>query len=253
MAFLIAAMVIGFLGSFHCLGMCGPIALALPVRDAGPAKKLLLVLSYNFGRIITYSLFGLLAGTLGSGFVVAGYQQALSVTIGLLILLSVFFTARHKGNYLFNSKLFLFFNTIKTQLGRLFLKQGQGPLLLIGALNGLLPCGLVYLGIAGAAASGSVLNGALFMAVFGLGTVPVMLSLSFIGSSLSIGVRSRIRKTVPVITVVMAMLLILRGLNLGIPYLSPKAEQSTVTASCHQQLAPPATIIKCCPVPLKNK
>lgn len=243
MEFLIAAISLGFLGSFHCIGMCGPIALALPINTTNYFHKVLLILSYNFGRIVTYSAFGLLFGLIGMGFAIAGYQQIVSIVIGSLLLLGVIIPSRYFSKYKITSSVFIFFNQIKTALGKLFLKSGHKSLFLIGLLNGLLPCGLVYMAVAGAIATGDITKGVLFMAVFGLGTVPVMLSLPLIGNFISIPVRNQIRKSVPVIVGIMAILLILRGLNLGIPYISPKIDSDTNRiASCHSQ----KTTLDCC-------
>ncbi len=245
MSFLLAAITLGFLGSFHCVGMCGPIALALPVHSAPPFKKTMLVLSYNIGRMLTYSIFGLLAGLIGQTVVLAGYQQALSIVLGLLLLLMVFLPSNYKNNSV-GSGIFGFFADIKNEFGKLFLKNGHGPLFLIGLLNGLLPCGLVYMGLAGAMSTGNALEGALFMAVFGFGTVPVMLALPLAGGFISVDARNRIRKTVPVIVTLTAVMLILRGLSLGIPYISPSIENPDAIA-CHTSVGSvgPKTIIKC--------
>ncbi|MGZ4043606.1 MAG: sulfite exporter TauE/SafE family protein, partial [Bacteroidia bacterium] len=86
---IVAAISLGLLGSFHCIGMCGPIALALPVHQATVFRKVVAILLYNSGRIITYSLLGLLFGIIGQGFAVFGLQQVLSVSLGTLILLSI--------------------------------------------------------------------------------------------------------------------------------------------------------------------
>lgn len=238
MALLLAALSLGFLGSFHCIGMCGPIALSLPVHQAGPLKKFLLVLSYNAGRMLTYSLFGGIAGLLGQAFVIAGYQQALSITLGVLLLAGVILPNVKRGQEKSTQYFTGIYLRIKSSLAGLFKRRGAGPLFLIGTLNGLLPCGLVYMGITGAVASGNLLEGALFMAFFGLGTIPVMLSLPLAGSFISVDTRNRIRKTVPLVVGLTAVLLIVRGLNLGIPYLSPAFDKSQQNISCHVQHQP---------------
>jgi sulfite exporter TauE/SafE len=91
-SFLIAALTLGFLGSFHCLGMCGPIALALPTGKAKGLKKTGLIISYNFGRMITYSFLGLIAGFIGKSFVIAGFQQIFSIVLGIAILSFLLFS-----------------------------------------------------------------------------------------------------------------------------------------------------------------
>ena len=91
----------------------------------------------------------------------------------------------------------------------------------IGLVNGLLPCGLVYMALAGAVATTSVVKSSLFMAAFGLGTLPLMWGVSFFGSFINVQTRVIIRRAYPYLMVGMAFLLILRGLGLDIPFLSP--------------------------------
>ena len=223
--FALTAFSLGFLGSFHCVGMCGPIAMALPVRTDSRWTELYDSLIYHAGKILTYSMMGLVFGMLGKGFVLAGWQSALSVILGVVILLMLVLHNRFgkvSGPSFFKAAA----GAVRTRLGKLFSRPGKRSILLIGILNGLLPCGLVYLGIAGATATGSVLKGAMFMACFGLGTMPVMLFLTLSRRLVSLDVRKRIRKLIPVFTCIMAVMLILRGLNLGIPYLSPSIQKS---------------------------
>jgi uncharacterized protein len=228
---ILAAILLGLLGSFHCVGMCGPIVLALPLNRSSFISKLSGTLTYNIGRILTYSMIGILLGTLGKGFVIAGFQQALSISIGVLILLIVLF-----GSYFPSTGKFpgihSFVNKLKEKVRERFQISSYTSLFTIGLLNGLLPCGLVYLGIAGAFATGDSFQGGLFMFFFGLGTVPAMLSVSMMTNMITIDFRNKIKKAMPAFIVCMALLLILRGLNLGIPYVSPK--MSATTVECHK-------------------
>lgn len=227
MDYLVAAITLGFLGSFHCVGMCGPIALALPVHNNPPMLKNMLIVLYNLGRITTYSLFGLLAGTVGKSFAMAGLQQGLSIAIGVILLASVFLPFKNSLSG------YSFFLWIKTSFNKMFSKGTRTSLFIVGMLNGFLPCGLVYMGIAGATATADLLKGTLFMTAFGLGTAPMMFAVPHIGSNISVSFRNKIRKATPVIVAIMAIILIIRGLNLGIPYLSPKIDQVTSIQSCH--------------------
>jgi sulfite exporter TauE/SafE len=249
---LIAAITLGILGSFHCLGMCGPIALALPVHHQRPIKKFLSVLLYNLGRATTYSAFGFLFGLLGQGFFVGGFQQTLSVSIGTIILISVIYSMLFsKGLFKMNA-INGFVLKLKSKFGDLFRVRSTSALFLIGLLNGLLPCGLVYVAIAGATATGHFLNGALFMFVFGLGTIPMMLSLSMFGQFMQVKYRNLVRKTVPVFVSAMAILMILRGLNLGIPYISPKiVETENAKMDCHSPGS--EQTMECCSKPGINE
>ncbi len=232
MEFLLAAITLGFLGSFHCIGMCGPIALAIPVHQYKPIKKHLGIFLYNLGRVFTYTLLGLIFGLLGQSFFIGGFQQVLSVSIGVLLLFSVFLTKTNQSNISGLTLIYPLINKLKNTLSNLFNKKSLGFLFIIGLLNGLLPCGLVYLGIAGAITSGSFLKGALFMFYFGLGTSLIMYAAAFLGQFINLKYRNFIRSSTPYIISVMAILLIVRGLNLGIPYLSPEFEKETKQVTC---------------------
>lgn len=226
---------IGALGSFHCVGMCGPIALALPVGGKSPLEKAISVLLYNLGRASSYAFMGLIFGLLGSTFSVFGLQQWLSVVAGVVILLLLAFN--HIS--LVQRTPFGTLNIwVKQRLGQMLQSEKQ-PLtyLSLGLLNGWLPCGLVYVAIASSLATGSYWGGALLMFAFGLGTIPVMASLMVFGKLISLKVRAGINKAVPYFIAGMAVLLILRGLNLGIPYLSPSynAEEDCVENCCEPE------------------
>jgi len=228
--FAVAALLLGLLGSVHCIGMCGPIALALPLQREKTKTLLSGIFIYNFGRALTYSILGALSGLAGNVVQWAAGQQTLSITAGILILLTLL--AGLFGKHLkISSPLTKGFSWIRKAFGKLFKRQRPDALLLIGMLNGLLPCGLVYAGLAGAAATGNFLNGALFMFVFGLGTIPVLFSLSFAGSKISFSMREKMRKAVPVFVGIMALLLVLRGLGLGIPYVSPSFSKGKIVCS----------------------
>lgn len=248
MELIIAAISLGLLGSFHCIGMCGPIALALPVHQYSPLKKYLGIFLYNLGRVATYTFLGVVFGLLGQSFFLGGFQQILSIVIGVLLLLSVILTNVKALN---TAKglgfIYSFINSVKLQLGNLFNKKGLHFLFFIGLLNGLLPCGLVYLGIAGAIATGHYIKGAEFMFYFGIGTVPVMYAVAFLGQFITVKYRNHIRQTMPYVVSMMAVLLIIRGMNLGIPYLSPQFEKETHKVSCCGKPTNGKSIIKCSP------
>jgi sulfite exporter TauE/SafE len=232
MALFISAFVLGALGSVHCVGMCGPIALSLPVVNKGKNSKFILVLLYNTGRVVTYSFFGLLFGIIGRTFALFGLQQWLSITLGALIIL--FLLLPNTNKVFENTNLIVhFFYKVRSRLANLFKKRNYKSVFFIGLLNGLLPCGLVYMAVAGAVATASILNGSLFMAFFGFGTFPMMLSVSFFGSFINIAARQKIRAAYPYLMFIMACLLIIRGLGLGIPYLSPAGFANHTAILCH--------------------
>jgi hypothetical protein len=236
MEFLITAITLGFLGSLHCVGMCGPIALALPVVNNTNISRISGIVLYNIGRVITYGFFGLFFGLLGKSFVIAGYQQALSITLGVIILSIILIPNRYLQKIPGVNRFFQPAAKIRNALSGLFKTRSYSALFSIGVLNGLLPCGLVYTAVAGAIAMADPLKGSLFMMVFGLGTLPAMLGLTLAGQKISMGLRNTFKKTVPVFVAFMAVLLILRGLNLGIPYVSPELSKTDCTKHncCHK-------------------
>jgi sulfite exporter TauE/SafE len=234
---MIASFILGFLGSFHCIGMCGPIALTLPVQHLHGARKMAGIGLYNAGRISAYALLGLIFGWLGRQLYLGGLQQWLSIITGSLLLIVVVFKYAGirlaKGGHLPDA----FTSKIKSQLGTLLRQQRFRTLYAIGFLNGLLPCGLVYLGIAGAVATGDVVKGMLFMAAFGAGTLPAMAGVTWFSHLVTLSVRNRMRRLIPVVISIMGVLLILRGLNLGIPYISPAMtphSEHVVENCCHK-------------------
>ncbi len=237
MSYSLAALTLGFLGSFHCIGMCGPITLALPLQQPSVLSRLIGAALYNIGRAVTYAVFGLLFGALGQSFVIGGYQQALSIGVGSFLLLAVLLPSQWVSRFSITRPLYCAGERLKKGLRYLFGQKSHTSVFLIGLLNGLLPCGLVYMGLAGAIATGNAFNGALFMLLFGIGTFPAMLMLSFGGNLLKISVRQKIRKSVPLVVFLMGLLLILRGMNLGIPYLSPELSRTgrVVNSCCHKK------------------
>jgi len=221
---LLAGFLLGFLGSFHCIVMCGPIALSLPGSNRTKFNFILERLSYNLGRITLYSLLGLIFGFFGERIFIAEFQQLISVMIGVIILLYLIkpFLKKKKSGNIFNPVLSKSpFSFLKNIFANLYSRNSKLSLFSIGLLNGILPCGFVYIALSGPIALGSPVKGFLFMTLFGLGTLPLMLGISMSRNFISITVRRKINKLSPVITIIFALLFIVRGLNLGIPYLSP--------------------------------
>ena len=235
MELLWTALILGLAGSLHCIGMCGPIAIALPIGSGTRLTYTAGRLAYNIGRAVTYALLGLVCGFVGKTILMAGYQQVLSIVLGALILLAVFLPsgllAKITGMS-FHAKLV---GRLQGLWAKMFQKSSVGSLFVVGLLNGFLPCGLVYVALAGSIATTSPLYGAAYMAIFGLGTLPVMFAMAMLGRIVGTGFRSKLRRVVPVAGVLLAALFILRGLSLGIPYVSPKlgaTQHGQVTMDC---------------------
>lgn len=230
---IVASFTMGLIGSFHCVGMCGPIALSVPLKNDSTWSKFSGTLLYNSGRVITYTIFGLIFGAIGKSVALFGYQQWLSIFLGIVIILFIILPKKLSAFKTQNMAL-AFFERLRSAIGNLFLNKNASSLFSIGLLNGLLPCGLVYMAAAASVATGSILNSMIFMAFFGLGTLPMMWSIAFFGNYISISFRRKIRQAYPYLVMVMACLLILRGMGLGIPYVSPKynVEKKVVQHCC---------------------
>lgn len=239
---LYTALLFGLLGSFHCVGMCGPIAFLLPVDRNNNLKKIGQIFLYHFGRILAYSIIGLVFGLVGKSLNLFGFQQQLSILIGVLMIAVIFIPVKTFNKYNFSKPIYKAVSKVKSALGKELKKKTPDTFLTIGFLNGFLPCGLVYMAVFGAIASGNALQGSLYMAVFGIGTIPLMTSAIYLGNFLNGQVRQRIRRAIPVLVVVIGCLFIVRGLGLGIPYISPKPMTETVNANQN-----------CAPMPLENE
>lgn len=220
--FILTGIITGLVSSLHCVGMCGPLALALPAGNFSSADKKKALILYNSGRVLTYSLLGLIAGLAGSAFVTGGFQQGLSITTGVLMLIFVAVNTVFKNKNFARVTLFAkFFNALQRFIASMLKNRKPSAFFLIGSANGLLPCSMVYMAIIAAIASGNVTTGVLFMMCFGLGTVPFMFALPWFGQAVSFSFRSRIKAVFPYVLSVLALLLILRGMNLNIPFISP--------------------------------
>lgn len=216
------AFIIGLAGSLHCVGMCGPIVLALPIKIN--SKNLSFILKrflYNIGRVTTYFFIGLVAGYVGQSVKLWGFQQILSILIGVIILLWVIIPKTYHKIITEQLLIKKGFAQLQTSIGKLFSKEDHLSFYVIGVLNGFLPCGFVYMGAAGAASTGNYFSGGLYMILFGLGTVPALFVLSIFGKYFNQSLRNNFNKAVPYFAIVLAVLFILRGMNLGIPFISP--------------------------------
>lgn len=231
---LLSALALGLLGSFHCVGMCGPIAFMLPVDRSNSFKKVSQITIYHFGRLLSYSIIGLIFGILGKGLYIFGLQQQLSIIIGVLMILVVLIPYETFNKYNFSKPIYKIISRVKTALGKELKKKTPDTFLTIGFLNGFLPCGLVYMAVFAAIATGSAFQGSLYMFIFGLGTIPLMTTAIYFSQFLKGNIRQQIQKAIPVFVVIIGALFILRGLGLGIPYLSPAPvyDMANATMEC---------------------
>jgi sulfite exporter TauE/SafE len=230
---IIGGLSLGLFSSFHCIGMCGPLIAALPVSRFSAGRSSLSMVVYHCGRILTYIIIGLIFASLGRGIYIAGWQQFLSIALGAGMILIVAFSLLSE-----NLPPPRFITVLHQQVYRLMAitmkNRNRSGLFFLGMINGLLPCGMVYLAIAGVFTSSQVWQGALFMGSFGLGTLPALALLSLFSYRISLPVRNAMKKLMPAVIVIMGILLICRGMNLGIPFLSPMLPSAPGEAvHCH--------------------
>lgn len=217
---IVPGFVMGLAGSLHCIGMCGPLALSLPVSHNNNLSRIAGGLIYNSGRIFTYTFMGLVFGSIGNLVIVAKWQNGLSIALGAIILVYLLIPKKY-FHFTPTSALAKPFMVLRQGLGKLFQSKKLSSLFFIGLLNGFLPCGLVYLALGSSIISASPLNGSMFMLSFGSGTLPLMFATVLMGNYLHQSFRRKIQGAVPLLLLLMAALLILRGLSLGIPFVSP--------------------------------
>ena len=231
------AFIVGLFGSVHCIGMCGPITLALPGFQSNLSKIISSRILYNLGRTLTYALMGAIIGLAGEGISLAGAQRWVSIGSGILLIVIVLIPMSVSSRFQLLKPAYHFTDYLKKKFGALLKSNSVTSVFYIGILNGFLPCGLVYVALAGALATGSLVQGTLYMTFFGLGTIPLLFAFSVFGQFVGVNVRRKFNKIIPAFIVVLGIIFILRGMNLGIPYISPKLGSSMMhteePTTCH--------------------
>ncbi|WP_435625862.1 sulfite exporter TauE/SafE family protein [Flagellimonas sp.] len=234
---ILTAIVFGFLGSLHCLGMCGPIAFLLPVDRENNWRKIGQLALYHGGRLMAYGIIGLLFGFLGKGLALFGIQQKLSIAVGIMMVVLVLWPRRNAKANKLAAPVYRLIGKVKSKLGAELKKKSADTFLTIGFLNGFLPCGLVYMATLGAIAMGNTFQAGLYMVLFGVGTIPLMTTVVFSSKWLKGPIKAKVKKAIPIFVILVGLLFIVRGLGLGIPYVSPKISQNdmaTAKIECHQ-------------------
>lgn len=227
---MIAPLLLGLLSSLHCVGMCGPIALALPVHQFSFLKKTTSIILYHLGRIVTYCVLGFIFGSFGKGLFIAVFQQNLSIALGVLLICFVIFNTNTvlKKTISGNSRIFFI---LRKNFSNLISKKTLGSFFILGLLNGLLPCAMLYMALFGALSTQGGFYGVFFMLMYGLGTIPLLTAVVWVGQWISSQNTIKFQKTIPVLLCIMGVYLIIRGLGLEIPYLSPGTLQLFITGN----------------------
>lgn len=225
------ALSLGFLGSLHCLGMCAPLMLAFPMSRQQKWQLVSDALQYNFGRVLTYGLLGLLFGFLGKGLFIAGIQKEFTLFLGIVLLLVVLFKINVEYHLLRIPIFQKYSQFIRHKISALM--RHRNSHFLLGFVNGFLPCGLVYLALAGAVTTATAWNGAAFMLLFGLGTVPLMLSTFLLGRKLQNRFRTVLSYVGNIAMLALAIFLIYRGVSVEFPRSLEFWEAMNNPVMCH--------------------
>ncbi len=226
--YLLAAFSIGLLGSLHCVGMCGPLMLSV---DSGSGWRQPLL--YQTGRLLTYALLGILLGTLGLGLRLWNAQGYLSLLSGGLLVAVAVFNLDPGRVLLINPRIGRLQLSLRRSVGRCLESHENLSRFGLGCCNGLLPCGLVYLAVVGAANTGSVLSAALFMVCFGLGTLPLLAATIWSKRNLLPGRQYLLRRWSPLLVLVSGLLLLYRGYHAAVPLDYQVFQQLAFPPMCH--------------------
>jgi len=219
MTYYYLAFFMGLFGSVHCAVMCGPLILATQGGQQLSWFQVMNKLLYQVGRILTYAVLGTILGLLGNVAAFQGWQQAFSLVTGVILIafgLSYFFAKNSSKLIQWQTKAI---QPLARAMGKWLYRPGGS--FVAGILNGVLPCGMVYVALASAMNADTIVGSAQFMLLFGLGTLPLMIVFS-LASSFSMNiVKVKFAKILPLLFLIMGIWFILRGANLNIPYLSP--------------------------------
>lgn len=219
------ALLLGLSSSFHCFGMCGPLVMAIPMKSKSKVKRAFGITQYHVGKTFTYALLGLIVGLVGISIQAFKWMQVLSVISGVVI---IFFAWESFIRLPFGQKIQQSFTRVAGKsLRALFKSNLPFKPLFFGMINGLLPCGLIYVALINSLLAGSPTGSATAMIFFGLGTVPVLTLAKWI----SMRIKWKSTWITPILITLVGVMIIFRGLNLGIPLLSPKINTHLITDS----------------------
>lgn len=219
MIFYFSAFLIGLAGSVHCVGMCGPLALAIPgaSKDKG-FTFFLRTIAYQISRISGYGVLGLIVGFFSQGMQITGIQPYFSLLSGIILLFLGFFGIIPEVNAFSKYPIIQHFQVkINRIIGTVMTNEHFSTPFVLGFLNAMLPCGMIYIALGTGLSSGNMSEAALYLISFGLGTLPLMFMMSLSGQFLSLQMRRSWQKTIPIIFMISGIILIYKGMNIDLP------------------------------------
>lgn len=234
-----SGLILGLGASLHCLGMCGPLVMAVPMKSNSAYDRAWGITQYHIGKTTTYALLGLIVGVVGISLKTFQWMQILSVVSGVLIVLFAW------GKFIkipFGKTIVQRFTQFSGRaLNKIFKSNIPFKPLFFGSINGLLPCGLVYIALINSILAGSPFQSMLAMVFFGLGTVPILTFARIISQRF----KWKTNRWTPVLITLVGVMIILRGLNLDIPYISPKLSTQIVSDES-EKTEKKEVVMSCC-------
>lgn len=216
----VTALVIGFAGSLHCIGMCSPLAMAVTSMNASAFRSRLI---YNSGRVLTYGLMG--AAVAGAGFLLPfdKFQNMISISLGIAMLAVGFGSLKSIRIPGLTQLMQRFITLLKGLFARHLKRKNMGTMALLGALNGLLPCGLTIVALTWCLTLQGPLDGFYFMLIFGAGTLPAMLGLTSAIPMIIKKYHWNLQKITSTMIILSGVVLIARVFIIHLPHTSPGA------------------------------
>jgi sulfite exporter TauE/SafE len=217
-----SAFVLGLFGSLHCAAMCGPFMLGLAARE----YSLFSLIVHHIGRWIGYIILAWFFFFLVSPLQVFELQQYVSLASGILLILYAL-----KG---YIKPVNAVIEKITSTISKRMLKTNPGRTgsIFLGFLNGLLPCGLSFGAAILSVNTGGMLDASLYMVLFGLGTLPILLAISYLPQFGKTDLMRKLNKHTPKLLLLVGLLLIVRSAGLGIPYFSPDYDAEKEKMEC---------------------
>ena len=230
---ILGAFLLGLFSSLHCVGMCGPIVMMLPLNHKSKTQKYVQLALYHVGKLLSYGILGLVFGLFGKGLFLAGVQQNLSIILGIAMIVFTLVPEKKLAQFNLSKPIYKLIQKLKSTLGQQFHKKSNTSLFLIGTLNGFLPCALVYIALFGATTAQNVTQSVAYMASYGLGTIPLLTLVALGAHQLKSLTKTKFSYLIPIFSITLGLLFIVRGLGLAIPYVSPSVVNLLIGANVH--------------------
>lgn len=233
---------LGLVSSLHCVTMCGPLVLSysLPLGSRKFSEQIFAHLSYNFGRILTYSALGAIAGLFGStvGFVgqLAGFENVAAIAAGIMMIIAgVLMLDLVPSKKLQKFNPLLYTSRFLKPLGSRISSNSVGSKFSLGLILGFMPCGLIYAALLKSMATGTIVAGSLTMTAFGLGTSISLLGIGIFSSAFSLKIARYGNRLAAISVLLLGLFLVTRGVMPLMNAAHADSQAKEAVPACHHQ------------------